>query len=110
MAGVELESHARVRRLELRVEQQRAGHPQVDQQEAIPRKRPDEVLTGAADLLDGPAAQLGRDLGRAVGAGPAPIQDLHPLDLAPLQMGRKLAADRLYLGQLWHRTDIGIRL
>ena len=98
MAVVELEPDPRVWRLELRVEQQRARHPQVNQEVTVARQRPHEVLAGAAHALDHGTAQLRFDRPRGQRAGPARIEDLGADDRAPLEMGRQLTADRLDLG------------
>jgi hypothetical protein len=103
MAVVELDPDPRVDRLDVGVEQERAGHPQVRQQKRLVLELPDEVLAAAPDVRDPLPTQLIGDLGRRDRAGPAGVEDLDPLKRAPLQMGRELAADRLDFGQFGHR-------
>jgi hypothetical protein len=98
MATVELEAHAGVRWLGGRVEQQRAGHPQVHQEVALVRQLPVEVLAKARHPLhDGAAKPVFHVLGE-LWPGPAKVEDLDVEDRPPLEVRRQLAADRLDLG------------
>src|SRR3712207_9486053 len=51
-AAVELEAHARVGRVRRRVDEQRAGHPQVREQEDVVLELPHEVLAAPSEPLD----------------------------------------------------------
>ncbi len=102
VAGVELEPDPSVSWLDRRVEQQRAGHPQVDQQLQVARQLPDEVLALAPDVLHRAATQRLLNQPRRLGPRPARVQDLDIDDRPALQVRRQLAADRLDFGQLGH--------
>ena len=65
---VELEAHARVRRLLRRVEQQRAGHPQVHEQVPVAVELPDQILAATPELARSARRSARR---RSAPAGPA---------------------------------------
>ncbi len=102
---VEGEAHALVGRVVARVEQQRAGHPQVHEQERRRPRAPRRGTCRGGQPLDAAARDRVDDgLGRQRQA-PARVGDPQRAQLAPLDDGRQLAADRLDLGQLGHRSQ-----
>src|SRR5438477_5395335 len=74
--AVELEPNPGVRWLTQRVEQQRAGHPQVHEQKLLAGQLPDQVLPPAADPLDQRAAQPLLHRAGWLRPGPPGIEDL----------------------------------
>jgi hypothetical protein len=99
---IEEEPHPGVNRFERRIEEKRARHSEVDEQIAVLRKRPHEVLAHASYALDDRAAELLLDPVRKLGTGPPWVQDLGLEDRAALEVGSQLAADRFYLWELGH--------
>ncbi len=104
-AAVELEDDSRVRRRAARVQQQRPGHAQMDEQEHLVLELPHEVLAAPAEPLHVPAGDRVDDaLGRQREA-PARVSHLQGAQPAPLDVRREVAPDGLDLGQLGH--DLG---
>ena len=99
----EVEPHPHVPRRRGRVEQERAGHAQVHEQEDVVGELPDEVLAAAGELLDDAALDRRGQLGRRERPGPARVEHLHGLERASFDVGRQMAADRLDFGELGHR-------
>ena len=94
-------THARVRRLV--AEQQRAGHPQVHEQERLAGELPDQVLAAPPEPLDArPSSAAASSRGRDRVA-PARVEHAQLGQRAALDVRREVAADRLDLGQLGHR-------
>jgi hypothetical protein len=93
---------AGVRRRAGRVEQERAGHAQVHEQERVVLEPPDQVLAPPAELRDRAAFQRRGQLRGRERARPALVEHLEPLQRAVLHVRREVAADRLDLGQLGH--------
>ena len=105
VAAIELDPDPGVDRLDIGVQQERAGHAQVGQQERLVVELPHQVLAAAPDAVDAVAAQLVLDLGRRERTCPPRVEDLDTLQRAPLEVGRELAADRLDFGQLGHEIE-----
>src|SRR3954447_4565901 len=102
---LEGERHACVGRALVRVEQQRAGHPQVQQQVRLVLELPPQVLAAAAEPLDAAALDRGGELLRGGRERPSGVVDLEPLERAAVDVRREVAADGLDLGQLGHDTE-----
>ena len=104
LVGAEVERDARVRGAALgRVEQQRAGHPQVQHQVRLVLELPHEVLAAAAEPLDAAAVERRRELLRGERERAAGVVDLELAQRAAVDVRRQVAADGLDLGQLGHR-------
>ena len=96
----------RVARRRRRVEQQRAGHAQVQHQVDVVLELPDQVLAAPAERLDAPPRDRRGDLRARERPAPALVVDLERGQHAPLDVGREMAADRLDLGQLRHAGEL----
>ena len=106
MAVVELDRDTRVcGGSAVGIEQQRAGHPQVHEQEALVRELPDEVLAARARRArtSAPAQLVGDGSADREGGSSAESRISTSMERAALEMRRELAADRLDFGQLGHR-------
>ena len=98
---VELHAHAGVLRL-LVGEQEVSCHPEVHHEVHVVLERHDQVLPAAPKPFHDPAVErIGNRLGRRR-IGPARIDHLDVLEPPPLDGGRQLATNRLYLGELRH--------
>ena len=109
-AGVEDEADADVGRVRRRVEQQHARHAQVHEQERVVLELPHEVLAAPREPLDAPPLERVADRAGLERQAPAGVEDVERRQLAPLDDGRELAADRLDLGELGHRSQYAVRL
>src|SRR5437763_1889281 len=87
------------------VEQQRPRPPQMHEQMAVAGETHVEVLAEPRQPLNRRTAQLGLDRAGGLRSRPPRIEDLHIDERAPLKLGRKLTADRLYLGELGHALN-----
>jgi hypothetical protein len=101
--AVEHEPHALVRRVVGRVEQERAGHPQVHEQEDLILQLPHEVLAAPAERLHAASRHGLDDRGRVQRQAPARVVDTQVGQLPTLDDRGQPAADRLDFGQLGHR-------
>ncbi len=98
----EIEGDTGVRGWIRRVEEQRAGHSQVQEQVRLVLELPHEVLAAAAEALDAAAVQRVGELVRGERKRPAGVVDGELVQRAAVDVRRQVAADRLDLGQLGH--------
>jgi hypothetical protein len=83
-------------------QEQVARHPQVQGQGPVALEMKDQVLAPAPHRLDRAPGQRPLDQLRRDRPGQALVEDLHGIDSAPGHLGRELATNRLYLGELGH--------
>ena len=103
VAVVEAQPDALVAGAGRRVDEQRAGHPQVHEQEHLVLEIPDEVLAAPVQALDAPALDGAPAARRARAARTtARRRSRSSRERAALDERRELAADRLDLGKLGH--------
>jgi hypothetical protein len=101
--GIQHEPHALIGRLVGRVEQERAGHAQVHEEEDVVLELPDEVLAPPPEALHAASRDGVDDRGRVEGQAPPWIVNTQLGEEQAVDHGRQPAADRLDLGQLGHR-------
>ena len=94
----ELDAHARVRGLVLRVPQQRSRHSQVLREVCVALELPQQVLPAPAQAQYAAALERFGELPRRKRTRPARIEDLDPPHAPAGDQRRELGANRLDLG------------
>src|SRR4051812_6314254 len=85
-------------------------HAEVDQENATALEPKNQIFAATLDGSHPLALQLGRHLGRLVGAHEPRVLDLDTLEAAPRQHRLESRADRLDLGQLGHTANLAVAL
>ena len=86
--------------------QQRARHPEVNQESPSRLEPNDQVLAATIDDRDGLTVELTRDLVRVERTREPRVENANVLESPPLQDRRERPPDRLYLGQLRHARTV----
>src|SRR5262249_23808337 len=103
---IELDDRARICIRADGLQEKGTGHPQVAEERAPRLEVDDQILAATTDPIDALTFELGRDRQRIVRCDAAAIDALGAVD-GPAGQGRfELGADRLDLGQLWHRSSL----
>jgi len=97
-----------VGRLSPRRVQQRPRHPEVNEENPTALEPNNQILAATLQCSDALTGELGRHLGRILGARQAGVGDVDMLEAAPNEHRLETASDRLDFGQLRHPASVAI--